>query len=270
MLEIDELIEEHGLLSRVLRYKTNEGETEAVTELADTIANLDKFEESPTLLAKALADGLSLEGTVEALSVGGSALFLRSKTGNPMDVHINTGINIRRYLLSQPEISMQTKLRALFTWNTGPEVKSAQYKLAPVLTPERETVASLPQRSQKQLIGDLEALIDSLPVGERRPMTPIATWVASDEVKHAAALAQQYADNNYDPNALIEMLGKIACRDSFTEMHAFKHHQAVYEEFKATRPSLHWKHLVSAVQAAAISHGRLQEVYDNAREVIHF
>ena len=101
-------------------------------------------------------------------------------------------------------------------------------------------------------------------------MTPIATWVASDEVKHAAVLAQQYADNDYDPDMLIEMLGKIACRDSFTEMHAFKHHQAVYEEFKATRPSLHWKHLVSAVQAAAISHGRLQEVYDNAREVIHF
>ena len=270
MLEIDELIEEHGLLSRILRYKTDESETETVTALANTIATLDKFEESAALLAKALADGLSLEGTVEALSVGGSALFLRSNTGNPMDVHINTGINIRRYLLSQPEIAMQTKLRALFTWNAGPEVKSTQYKLAPASTPERGTVGALPQRSQGQLIGDLETLIDSLPVGERRPMTPIATWVASDEVKHATVLAQQYADNQYDPDVLIEMLGKIACRDSFTEMHAFKHHQAVYEEFKATRPSLRWKHLVSAVQAAAISHGRLQEVYDNAREVIHF
>mgnify|MGYP004112644931 CR=1 FL=1 len=58
MLAIDELIEEHGLLSRVLRYKTDESETEAVTALADTIATLDKFEESPTILAKALADGL--------------------------------------------------------------------------------------------------------------------------------------------------------------------------------------------------------------------
>ena len=270
MLAIDDLIEEHGLLTRVLRYKTDESETEAVTALADTIARLDSFDDSPAILAKALADGLSLEGTVEGLSVGGSALFLRSKTGNPMDVHINTGINLRRYLLSQPEISMQTKLRALFTWNTGPEVKSAQYKLAPVLTPEPETVSSLPSRTQEQLIGDLEALIDSLPIGERRPMTPIATWVASDEVKHAAVLAQQYADCNYDPDLLIEMLGKIACRDSFTEMHAYKHHQATYEEFQATRPSLRWKHLVSAVQAAAISHGRLQEVYDNARGVIHF
>jgi hypothetical protein len=47
-------------------------------------------------------------------------------------------------------------------------------------------------------------------------------------------------------------------------------HCNTFEEFQATRPSLRWKHLVSAVQAAAISHGRLQEVYDNARGVIHF
>ncbi len=270
MPAIDELIEEYGLLSRVLRYKTDEGETEAVTALADTIAHCETFDESPAILAKTLADGLSLEGTVEGLSVGGSALFLRSQTGNPMDVHINTGINIRRYLLSQPEISMQTKLRALFSWNTGPEVKSAQYKLAPVLQPEPEKVEALPSRSQEQLIGDMETLIGKLPVGERLPAIPIATWRASDEVKHAAVLAQQYADNDYDPDALIEMLAKIACRDSFTEMHAYKHHQATYEEFQATRPSLRWKHLVSAVQAAAISHGRMQEVYEDAAEVIHF
>ena len=267
---IDDLIEEHGLLTRVLRYKTDEGETEAVTALADTIATSDAFDQTPAIIAKALADGLSLEGTVEGLSVGGSALFLRSQTGNPMDVHINTGINIRRYLLSQPALSMQTKLRALLTWNGGPEVKSAQYKLSPVRQPEPEKVAALPDRTQEQLIGDMEALIGSLPIGERLPSIPIATWVASEEVKQSAAMAQQYADKGYDANALIEMLAKIACRDSFTEMHAYKHNQATYEEFYATRPELRWIHLVSAVQAAAISHGRMQEVYEDAAEVIHF
>jgi hypothetical protein len=89
-------------------------------------------------------------------------------------------------------------------------------------------------------------------------------------VKHAGALARQYADSNYSPDALITLLGKIACRDNFSEMHAFKHHQATYEEFHATRPSLRWWHLVSAVQAAAISHGRIQNVYEHAAEVMHF
>ncbi len=31
-----------------------------------------------------------------------------------------------------------------------------------------------------------------------------------------------------------------------------------------------WRHLVAAVQAAAISHGRIQDVYEHAGEVMHF
>src|SRR2546427_658142 len=115
-----------------------------------------------------------------------------------------------------------------------------------------------------------EGLIDRLPVGERLPTAGLASWRSTDEVKQAAALAQQYANCDYSPEPLITVLGKIACRDNFTEMHAFKHHQATYEEFHSTRPSLRWRHLVAAVQAAAISHGRIQDVYDHAAEVMHF
>src|SRR6267142_699451 len=121
-----------------------------------------------------------------------------------------------------------------------------------------------------ELLDEIGALIDRLPVGERLPTAGLASWRSTDEVKQAAALAQQYGNCGYDPEPLIAMLGKIACRDNFTEMHAFKHHQATYEEFYATRPSLRWRHLVSAVQAAAISHGRIQDVYEHAAEVMHF
>ena len=204
------------------------------------------------------------------MSVGGSTLFLRSKTGNPMDVHINTGANTRRYLLRQPELSRRIKLQALLTWNTGPEVRMAQRMLASDVQPEPERVASLAPRTQPELIEEMESLISSLPVGERLPSAGLASWRSTDEVKHAAALAQQYAHNGYAPEPLIEMLAKIACRDNFTEMHAFKHHQATYEEFYSTRPSLRWRHLVAAVQASAISHGRIQDVFDHAAEVMHF
>jgi hypothetical protein len=118
---------------------------------------------------------------------------------------------------------------------------------------------------------EIESSIGRLPVGERLPAAGLASWRSTDEVKHVAALAQQqYADKNYAPEALIDVLAKIACRDNFTEMHAFKHHQATYEEFYATRPSLRGRHLVAAVQASAISHGRIQDVFDHAAEVMHF
>jgi hypothetical protein len=268
--DVDRLIDAYGLLKRELRFETGDDETAAITALADEIGHCHKFTEVPEMLAHALADGLSLEGVGEGLSAGGSLLFLRSQTGNPMDVHINTGANTRRYLLRQPELSRRTKLRALLVWNTGPEVIMAQHMLAPDLQPEPRRVAALPSRTQDQVLDEIESLIGRLPVGERLPQASVATWRSTDEVKQAAALAQQYADRGYAPEPLITLLGKIACRDSFSEMHAFKHHQATYEEFHATRPSLRWRHLVAAVQAAAISHGRVQDVYEHAAEVMHF
>lgn len=47
-----------------------------------------------------------------------------------------------------------------------------------------------------------------------------------------------------------------------------KHHQATYEEFHATRPSLRWRHLVAAVQAAVVSHGRIQDIWEHAAQVM--
>jgi hypothetical protein len=268
--EIDQLIDKHGLLERELRARTGDDETAAITALADEIGRCSKFTEIPEMVAQALGDGLSLEGAGEGLSVGGSTLFLRSQTGNPMDVHINTGANTRRYLLRQPELSVRTKLRALLMWHTGPEVRMAQRMLAPDIQPEPERVAALPFHTQSELLGEIEQLIGSLPVGERLPAANLASWRSTDEVKQAAALAQQYANREYAPEPLITLLGKIACRDNFTEMHALKHHQATYEEFHATRRSLRWRHLVAAVQAAAISHGRIQDIYEHAAEVMHF
>ena len=270
MLDVDELIKKYELLERDLRAKTGDDETAAITALADEIGRCNEFGEIPEMLARALGGGLSLEGAGEALSVGGSTLFLRSKTGNPMDVHINTGANTRRYLLRQPELSRRIKLQALLVWNTGPEVRMAQRMLASNVQPEPERVAALTPHTQEQLLEEIESLISRLPVGERLPTAGLASWRSTDEVKHAAALAQQYADNDYAPGPLIDVLAKIACRDNFTEMHAFKHHQATYEEFYATRPSLRWRHLVAAVQASAISHGRIQDVFDHAAEVMHF
>src|SRR5262249_48502489 len=192
------------------------------------------------------------------------------QTGNPMDVHINTGANTRRYVLRQPELSLRTKLRALLVWHTGPEVMMVQRMLAADVQPEPARVAALPPRAQDELLDDIATLIARLPVGERLPTANLATWRCTDEVKQAAALAQQYANAGYAAEPLITLLGTIACRDNFTEMHALKHHQATFEEFYATRPSLRWRHLVAAVQAAALSHGRIQEGWEHAAEVMEF
>ena len=111
------------------------------------------------MLAKALSEGLSLEGAGEALSIGAAGLFLRSLTGNPMDVHLHTSANLRRYLLRLDGLSPKNKLLILLLWHTGPEVKSTQYRMQPAPQPDMAAVAALPPRTQDEL---LEAITQSI------------------------------------------------------------------------------------------------------------
>jgi hypothetical protein len=52
-------------------------------------------------------------------------------------------------------------------------------------------------------------------------------------------------------------------------MHAFKHHQAVVEEYRNTRAPWNSMHLVCGAQAAAISFGKNMAVYEEVLELLH-
>jgi hypothetical protein len=267
--DIEPLLEEYGLLTRPLRESTSPDETPDIGRLGEAITRCDVYAEIPRMLAQALAEGLSLEGAGEALSIGAAGLFMRSLTGNPMDVHLHTGANLRRYLLTIPGVSLRNKLLALLTWHTGPEVRSTQNRMEPPPQPDPAAVASLPHRSQTDLLDALRESIFTQPPTDWSKVTNLGQMRAVPEVKNTVNLAQQYADLGYDPDALIARLAEIVVHDNFTEMHAFKHHQATFEEFHATRAPWRWRHLVSAAQASAISYGKNMEVYEEAIELLH-
>ena len=267
--EIDLLLDEYKLLERPLRPRTGADETSALGVLGEAIERCDTYAEIPKMLARALADGLSLEGTGEALSIGAAGLFMRSLTGNPMDVHLHTGVNLRRYLLKLDGLSLQNKLRALLMWHTGPEVRSTQTRMEPPPQPCPEAVAALPYRTQSDLLDAMAESIHTQPPTDWSKVTNLGRMRAVPEVKDTVNLAQQYANLGYDAATLITRLAEIACHDNFTETHAFKHHQATVEEFHATRAPWRWRHLVSAAQAAAISYGKNMELYEEAIELLH-
>jgi hypothetical protein len=267
--EIDALIEQHQLLTRILRQRTGDDETAAVGQVGEAIGQCNNYNDIPKLIAKALADGLSMEGAGEALSIGAAGLFLRSLTGNPMDVHLHTSANLRRYLLKLDGLSKKNKLLVLLFWHTGPEVKSTQYRMEPTPQPDMAAVAALPHRSQADLLDAITQSIYTQPPTDWSTVTNLGKMIAVPEVKDTVNLAQQYVQLGYDGEAFIERLGQIVCHDSFTEMHAFKHHQAIVEEFYATREPWRWMHLVSGAQAAAISFGKNMEVYEGALDLLH-
>lgn len=243
-----ELIEKYQLLSQPLRQTTGADETEAIVRLRATLNS--SFADIPEMTAKALAAGLSLEGAGEGLSLAASDLFLRLDTSNPMDVHMNTGANVRRHILRENGVSAQNKLLALLTWNSGPEVKPAAPRISPEPHPHPDVVAALPRQSQPQLL------------------TAIQEAITANEVEGAITLVEKYGELEYEIQALITLLAEIACQDNYTEMHALKHHHASFEEFQTTRAPLGFRHLVAAAKAAAISYGKAQEVYKEAKRFL--
>ena len=267
--EMEALIEEHQLLTRVTRQHSGADETTVIGQVGEAIGRCDVFTDIPALLAQALADGLSLEGAGEALSIGAAGLFLRSLTGNPMDVHLHTSANLRRYLIGLDGLSLKNKLLVLLLWHTGPEIRSTQRRMMPAPQPDPEAVAALPYRTQDEL---LEAITESIyhqPPTDWATVSNLGQLRAVPEVRETVNLAQQYVQCGYEATALMTRLAEIVCHDNFTEMHAFKHHQAIVEEFYATREPWRWLHLVSGAQAAAISFGKNMELYEEALEMLH-
>jgi hypothetical protein len=267
--EFEAILEEYQLLTRPLRQQTDADETAIIGHVGESVGRCNNYAEIPAMLAKALADGLSLEGAGEALSIGAASLFLRSLTGNPMDVHLHTGVNLRRYLVKLDGLSLRNKLLALLLWHTGPEVRSTQRRMEPDPQPDAAAVAALPYRTQDELLDAITESIYNQPPTDWSKVTNLGQLRAVPEVKISVNLAQQYANLGYDETAFIRRLAEIACHDNFTEMHALKHHQAVVEEFYTTRQPWRWRHLVAGAQAAAISYGKNMELYEEAIELLH-
>jgi hypothetical protein len=256
-------------MTRILRQRTGDDETATIGAIGEAIGRVENYTDIPKLLAKALADGLSMEGAGEALSIGAAGLFLRSLTGNPMDVHLHTSANLRRYLINLDGLSKRNKLLTLLFWHTGPEVKSTQFRMEAAPQPDMAAVAALPHKSQEDLLDAITQSIYTQPPTDWSTVSNLGKMRAVPEVKDTVNLAQQYVQLGYDAEAFIKRLGQIVCHDSFTEMHAFKHHQAIVEEFYNTRDPWRWMHLVSGAQAAAISFGKNMEVYEGALDLLH-
>ena len=262
---LEQLVEEHRLDSGPLTIKTSSRETEAIGSLADEIGSATNYYDTPEMIAKAMGNGLSLEGTGEALSIGASKAFLRTIYGNPMDSHLHTGSNARRYLVNMEGVSQRHKVLALLSGITGPECILGQSKLDEGV---KNASASIPNPTQGSLLDAVAESIESLPFVDWRASN-IGSVEAPQEITRTIGLARLYAEKRYDPLVFFNRMTELIYRDDFTELHAIKHHQAIFDEFYATREPYRWDHLVSAAKSAAIvCAGKEQTIFHHTRELL--
>ncbi len=268
--ELKRLIADHKLLKRDLRVETGEDEAEAIGVLGRRIGESTDVGAVPAYLAEALASGLSLVGTGEALSYGAGLIYLCATTGNPFDVHIHTGLNARRYLIGLDGLDLETKLLALIGWSDGPEVRLAAGTRGHPLPDEQATTRESP--GQAEGLAAIRESIEAQPAFDLRTITvPVETLREAPQVRETMALAESYARAGRDPAPFFALMAELVSRDEASEMHAYKMQQAAFEEFHATREPYRWVHMVAAARHLATVYAmQPQEVYSRAARLLDF
>ena len=249
--ELEALAEKYGLTEDRVVLRPETDESAAVEALATKIGEVSVIASLPETIAAAMGEGLSLYGTIEAISIGGARVFLRSHTNNPFDVHIHTGTAARRYLLGFDDVSMKHKIMSLLGWAWSYEVRYLDHTLKWEWSSADE---SLSQASQDELLEDIERRILAID-GYDVTNLPVAinNLVAPDEVREAVRMAESYVKAGYDVDALFRLSARLVCREDASEMHGYKLQQASFEEYAVCNPSLRWVHAVAAVKQAAVN-----------------
>jgi hypothetical protein len=266
--ELRRLIADNKLLERDLRVETGEDESEAIGALGRRIGESADVGAVPAYLAEALASGLSLVGTGEALSYGAGLIYLCATTGNPFDVHIHTGLNARRYLIGLDGLALETKLLALVGWADGPEVRLAAGTRGHPLPDEPAAAQGSP--SQADGLVAIRESLEAQPSFDLRTSTvPVETMREAPQVRETMALAESYARAGHDPAPFFALMAELVSHDEATEMHAYKMQQAAFEEFHATRAPYRWVHMVAAARHLATVFPMLpQEIYPEAARLL--
>ena len=249
--ELHDLITQYGLTADNVPLYAVADETSLISQLADQICRTNTISSLPGVIAASMAQGMSMMGTCEAMSIGGARLFLRSHSANPFDVHIHTGIAARRYLLQFPEIDFDKKLSCLFGWPWGYEVRYLDHTLNWDWQTDTKLLIS---SDEETLLGEIKKRILALEGYDmlNLPVT-INLLVASEEVREITRLAESYVKAGFDVERLFRLTASLVCREDASEMHAYKIRQAAYDEYHACRDQFRWVHAVSAVKQAAVA-----------------
>ena len=248
--ELEALFDEHGLSAERVPEKTGAHETAAIEALAEEMGRVSTIAAIPEMVARAMGQGLSLEGTCEAMSLGGGRIFLRSHSNNPFDVHIHTGIAARRYLIGFPEVSFRNKALALIGWAWSYEVRYLDHTLT---WDWQVGDDALSKAGADELLAGIESGILGID-GYDVTNLPVAInhLVAFDAVHDVTRLAEAYMKAGHDPEDLFRLTTALVSREDASEMHAYKLQQAAWEEFHICREPWRWVHAVSAVKQCAV------------------
>ena len=165
-----------------------------------------------------MADGLSLKGAAEALSYAVGLITLRFSTANPMDVHMHTGINPRRYLLERDDLPLRLRILLLLSLTRGPEVRLPFERINPL---EAFSDSVNEDLGQGDLLAALRRAIENQPELNLETLTiGVEELVAADELQEVLDLAYAYTQRGFEAAPAFDLFAELASQGDVTEMHS--------------------------------------------------
>ncbi len=245
------LIDQYHLLDRRPSQRT--ADDRFVASLSDTIFR-SKPADAAEAVAAALAEGFPWQAIGEAVSLGANALVLRDRGrtpqqakppekpvgsvhGDSIGVHASDSANAWRNMAgyAHPRNRVACLILAAHQVAFDRTVRGGDF-LHWHPYPTDEHLARLTAKSPDDLLQDCERAI------------------RNNDQPRAAAAMHRFGERGGDANRAFQLLlGYAISQDG--ALHAEKYYETVAEDFRATRPSLRWRHLVALARVTASAYG---------------
>jgi hypothetical protein len=260
---LPKLLEEHRLLDRPRGSQIPDDAW--IEEFSQTLFK-STAEQAAVAAAAALAEGISPAAIGEAISLAANQLVLRDRGRTPREeapgkpsgsVH-GDSIGVHA---SDSANAWRNMARVGNTRNCFSSLILGAYQVALDRTNRGGDFANwepLPLKNHLDQVkpADAESLLRSTDEAIRGNLQG-----------RVSAVVNRYGELGHDPRAMFDLLIRYAVSEDGS-LHAEKFYRTVSEEFRATRPSFRWRHLVALARVTASEFGRPASGIAEARSLL--
>lgn len=257
-----ELVEKHSLGQKIV-FDAEDTERSGSLRFELLAAEPDM---RPHLVAQALADGISAETVMSALSLAACDMYLQvdpvphddfdAVSQEVAPIHIGTTLNVLR--ASLPRMFPGTAARAVVMGGCllqrGPSILNEKFEFVPFV-PAR----AYPYNEDVELLG---------PLNPAQLLEKLDSALHRHDVREATACVKSYELAGGSESDMIALLVRVACTDDGTLMHNVKHLHSCLGEFRASRNADRWNFLIAAAKWVSWYAGKDTKTFERAHSLI--
>lgn len=256
---LPQLLDEHGLLGRAAG--TRKGDDAWITELSEAIFAGSRADAAKAT-AHAIAEGFDTESVGEAISLAANRLLLEDPGRD------------RREAVDKPKGSVHGASvgvhaqDAANAWRHIARVSNDRNAIASLIVGAYHTAGQRQRiRNRGGIFPFAELAADMKNADAATMLDASRTAVEAGDQARICGLVDRYGQLGHDPKPLFDLMLRYAVSEDGA-LHAEKYFRTIQEEYRDTRPSMRWRHMIALGRVTASEYGRPAPGRDEARRLL--